>query len=326
MAAPAVEEFEPPSSDDEDEEDAPVVVHQNGATKQPVIVGDDDDFGAAEGLGPLTPLRPTNGAGVDFGALEEHYDRYVKAVGSFTPTGNAELDAARYEAFEGEVADAVRAFRDDDGDLAHPLRASLGDRRPLRKYLHRLLKATCLGGAAAHVQRAAHGDQAVAFLRAAYDARFSERARSRVAAAAGRTGTPFADLVWGKHYKFTEPENGGLDPKYTIMEVKAKNGTIVRETSSMNSDVVTELPRGALVLVHRRATTKHNGKDVTRCGIARPCHGYVSAKMLQDTKRKPEKSFFDLTPQDVAWQKEKAEKEAAEAAAGGGGDDDRGNE
>ena len=71
---------------------------------------------------------------------------------------------------------------------------------------------------------------------------------------------------------------------------------------------------------------KHNGKDVTRCGIARPCHGYVSAKMLQDTKRKPEKSFFDLTPQDVAWQKEKAEKEAAEAAAGGGGDDDRGNE
>lgn len=311
--------FDPPSDSDEDDDAPeaeevvpPAVEASNGATQRGTRVEEDDNYHDSM---PLASVRwAANGAsGVDFGVLEDHYARYAKAIGSFIPTGNAALDAARYVAFEGELADAVKALRDDDGEFAHPLAVHHSDRRGVRRYLHRLLKEKCGGGKAARfVETAAHGERAIAALRSAYDARHSARAKCRVATAAGEeVESPFAALVWDKHFQFTEPENNGLNPKYDIMEVKAKNGTIVRETSSMTSDLIAELPRGALVLVHRRALIKHNGKDVTRCGIARPVHGFVSAKMLQPTKRKPDREFFDPTPQDIEYQKKKAAGEAA---------------
>lgn len=241
--------------------------------------------------------------------MNEHYEKYCREIKPFAPTGNASMDAERYVDFENELADNVKQFMDEDGEFGHPLKVPLCDRRNLRKYLHKLLKYLCRGEARKYVDKAAHGDQAIANLRGRYDVRSSKAAQSRVKMNAGDNKSPY-DLEWEKYYKFEYGEGGGPNgQKYDIMEVKAKNGTIVRSTSSMTSDVVCEIPKGTLVLVARRAMIKHNNKDVERAGIARPCHGYVSMKMLQKTNRKPPKEFYDPTPEEIAAREAKEQEE-----------------
>ena len=98
---------------------------------------------------PTSVTQPVawDGAGIDFGALEERFEKHVKGVAAFHPTGDAARDFDAYVAFEGALADEVKQLRDDDGDLAHPLKAAVCDRRSLRRYAHRLLRALTNGEA-----------------------------------------------------------------------------------------------------------------------------------------------------------------------------------
>ena len=180
----------------------------------------------------------------------------------------------------------------DDGDLAHPVQAPVGDRRWVRRHLFRLLKASCRGDALRLVVRAPTADRAVAALRERYDVRFSAAARSRVNTSE-RPAKKF-DFKWNQIYKFERTE-----PSYDVMEVKAKNGAVVRAEPSMGSEKVAELPKGTIVFVVRRCQIKHDGKDVARAGIARPHAGYVSARMLQPTNREPPRSYFDPTGEEL---------------------------
>lgn len=257
---------------------------------------DDED----EPTSVTTPISwVTNGSGIDFAALDERFERHVKAIQAFHPRGDPPRDAEAYVAFEAALADEIKCLRDEDGEFTHPLKAAVTDRRRLRKHLHRLLRALTNGEALALVGKAMHGEAALAALRSRYDARHSKAALSRVRATEGKTASPF-DVTWGQYYKF-EYEGGG-DPgaQGKVMEVSAKNGCVVRETSGMTSPVVTELPKGTLVYAARHCVVKHNNKDLKRVGIARPCHGYVSLKMLTDTTRKPPKEFYDPTPEELA--------------------------
>jgi hypothetical protein len=261
---------------------------------------------------PTSVTQPVawDGAGIDFGALEERFEKHVKGVAAFHPTGDAARDFDAYVAFEGALADEVKQLRDDDGDLAHPLKAAVCDRRSLRRYAHRLLRALTDGEALGLVDKAANGDAAVAALRKRYDARHSKAAQSRVSSARGEAASPF-EVTWDRHYKFEYADGGdgsGQNPG-KIMEVCAKNGCVVRKTSGMTSDIVAELPQGTLVYAARQCCTMNDkGKNVNRMGIARPVHGYVSLKMLKDTTRKPPKEFYDPTAEELEMRAKEQER------------------
>ena len=84
------------------------------------------------------------------------------------------------------------------------------------------------------------------------------------------------------------------------MEVKSKNGAVVRAGRGMTSDLVQELPKGTLVFVWRRCSIKHNNKDVVRAELVRPCRGFCSLKMLQPSGRTPPPEYFEPLPEELA--------------------------